>query len=117
MKTNLNVIVLHANDIERTRHYFTEVLGFSVAQDHLGNVTELAALGGAEVALIPAQHPFKASGAEYWLIVPDMHAYYAQVTQAGTTILKTPHQTPFGEVFVVGTPDGHQLTFHAGEEA
>lgn len=115
MQTHLNVIVLQANDIEQTKHYLTQTLGFTVAAEHPGNVTEFQAVGGAEVAVIPAEQPFRAAGAFYWFIVPDFNGYFQQLTKAGATIVKPPHDTPFGRVFVVETPDGHTFTFHGGE--
>lgn len=116
MHTHLNVIVLQANDPQVTRQYLTETLGFEVAQEHPGNTTEFKAVGGAEVALIPAEQPFRAAGAFYWFIVPDFQGYYQKLSVNGANIVKPPHDTPFGRVFVVESPDGHIFTFHAGEQ-
>lgn len=116
MQTHLNVIVLQANDIQKTTNYLTQTLGFSVAVQHPGNITEFKAVGGAEVVVLPAEKPFRAAGAFYWFIVPDLEGYYRQLTQAEANIVKPPHDTPFGRVFVVETPDGHTFTFHEGEQ-
>ena len=117
MKTHFNVVVLLANDLQRTRQYLTETLGFEVAQEHPDQTVEFKAVGGAEVALIAAPVAFRAAGAYYWFIVPDFEGYYQQLRQAGANIVKPPHDTPFGKVFVVETPDGHIFTFHGGEGA
>lgn len=98
-------------------NYLTQILDFEIAQEHPGQVVEFKAVGGAELAVIPAKQVFRAAGTFCWFIVPDFEAYHQQLTKAGANIVQEPHDTPFGQVFVVETPDGHVFTFHAGEAA
>lgn len=113
MNVHLNVVVLHTPDLNAARRYYTEALGFTVAQEHPGNVLEFRGEGGAELALMEAPawdtQPFPA---DLWFIVPDVDAYHAQVVAAGAHDAEAPQDGPFGRMFTLITPDGHRLTFH-----
>ena len=114
MRTHLNVVVLHTENLDAARSYFTGTLKLEVGAEHPGRVLEFVAQGGAELAL--QERPgATGSGQELWLIVEDTDTYHAQVLAAGANVVQAPHDGPFGRAFTVRTPDGHRLTFHSGE--
>ncbi|GGR26248.1 VOC family protein [Deinococcus ruber] len=113
MNTHLNVVVLHIPEIQRARRYFTDILGFEVAQEHPGNILEFAAAGGAELALMPGEAG--RFSADLWLIVPEVDSYHTRLASAGADIVEPLQDGPFGRMFSVLTPDGHRFTFHRGE--
>ncbi len=116
MKTILDFVTLHTPDLSAARRYFTDVLGFEVTEERPGGNAFVQASGaGLAVREDPDARP---GGADVTVsfIVPDADAYHAQVVARGARVLRPPHDGPFGRMFILVTPDGHQLSFRQGQD-
>lgn len=51
-------------------------------------------------------------GAAIWLHADDVQAIHDALVNAGTTIVSTPIDGPFGRTFTFADPDGYQITLH-----
>ncbi|WP_161882303.1 VOC family protein [Deinococcus alpinitundrae] len=116
-RTNLDFVALHTADLDAARRFYTEVLGFDLAESSPPRAAVFRHSGGASLAVrLPqpheAQQPPFGVGVSVWFGVPDARAYHAQLTQRGAQLLTAPTPGPFGVMFSLQTLDGHALTFH-----
>lgn len=115
--TNLDFIALHTADLAAARRYYTEILGFALAQNSPPNAAVFQHASGASLAVrLPQPHevqqpPF-GTGVSVWFGVPDAAQHHQQLTKRGAQVLTPPMPGPFGMMFSIQTPDGHTLTFH-----
>ena len=117
MQTELDFVTFHTTDLQASRRYFTEVLGFE-ANDAPGEVRpnglSFRRAGGAGVALrqVSEVNGPPGSGLSIYFKVPDAAAYQAELVSRGATIAMPLKEGPDGPVFSVGTPDGHTIGFY-----
>lgn len=106
--------VLAVQDLERSRRFYIDVLGFS--ED------DISASGWAFLSKdvfhvmlgeCPDEVPAGAIGNHSWyihLLVDDVDAYHRDVTARGAEILSAPANRAYGlREFTIRSPDGHRL--------
>jgi len=110
-----------SNDVERSRHFYTEVLGGRVAFTsgdltyvELANIFIIINVGGGPtddkpaVTLETPPDPDRVSSFLN-LRVADIHARYAEWSARGAQFLTPPKQHPFEIRCYIRDPDGHLI--------
>ncbi len=116
--TNLDFIALQVTDMEHSKHFYHELMGFALAEYQNPQATVFADKKGAIFAIKYASEDFPAhqqpgAGVSLWFgwegSVDDLHQH---LLDAGVTILAPPFDTPFGKSLTVADPDGYAITLH-----
>lgn len=107
----INAITLGVNDMARSVHFYSEVLGLSVVYGGQDEPFTSIEFGSNFVNLFVHDGPI-----EFWgrviLHVPDPDAIHATLVAAGIQPEAEPMDAPWGErYFHVRDPDGHELSF------
>jgi catechol 2,3-dioxygenase-like lactoylglutathione lyase family enzyme len=110
---------LVVSDVERSRHFYTEVLGGTVAYEHdeltyvrLANIYIIINVGGGPtddkptVILEPPQNPDRVSSFLNFR-VEDIHARYAEWSARGAEFITPPKQHEFEIRCYIRDPDGY----------
>lgn len=106
--------VLAVQDLERSRRFYIDVLGFT--EDDI-NAPGWAFLSKDAFHVMlgecPDEVPAAATGNHSWYIhaiVDDVDAYYHEVRARGAAILTAPTDRAYGlREFTLRTPDGHRI--------
>lgn len=114
----LDFASLQVRDLETSRAFYTEVLGFHIADERREGAVVFKDAGGAIFAIRTPLVDLSASpklgwGAGLWFGVGDPDALHDRALAAGALVLHPPQDGPFGRMFVLADPDGYALTFHA----
>lgn len=112
MKYRLGMIILHVQDLHRSRAFYTNTLGLPIvpefSDDHFIVVQPA---GDAQIGITTA--PGTASGpssTELALEVSDVDSIYREWKMQGVTLLTEPADFPFGRAFDAQDPDGNKLS-------
>lgn len=109
---------LFARDIEKTKRFYVDALGFTVtreAEDYVQLVRGTAVIGLGSSAHLPEHHYFQQEelahkhgvGVEVVLFVEDLDAVFHQVEAAGYSCIEPPRDQSWGmRDFRVADPDG-----------
>ena len=116
--TEANLTVeFFVDDIEASRKFYADVLGFEVTAEEANGYTGLQ-FGWARLALKPRRKPPMPNagrpghGVSLILEVTDVAAAYARFQEAGGTPLAPLKKQPWGTTdFLVVDPDGYRLRF------
>ncbi|HEV2579813.1 MAG TPA: VOC family protein, partial [Ktedonobacteraceae bacterium] len=102
MLKELNFVLMHVSDIDTVLPFYTEKLGFEIADQQPGFVQFKQPMGtGAILALsqegdnTPVQH------IELWWLVDDADATHAELAAKGVTIAEPLQDQPFGRTFAI----------------
>lgn len=106
MIQELSFVLAHVKDMAEARAFYTEKLGFTVADEAPGFV-QFARKDGATYALSQAEPG--AEGTELWWFVDDADATHAALAAAGVVTVQPPHDEPFGRAFAIEDPSGNRL--------
>jgi predicted enzyme related to lactoylglutathione lyase len=98
-------VIRNVRDIDGTRRFYTDKLGFRVAAEQPGFV-QFAATGGAAYAL--AANP-DGEATEVWWNVDDVDATEEQARARGVEIVQPPTNMPFGRTLVIRDAAGNNL--------
>lgn len=106
--------VLAVQNLERSRRYYVDILGFS--EDDI-TAHGWAFLSKDAFHLMLGECPDEVAAGETgnhsWfihLLVDDVDAYYAELRAKGALLVNTPTSREYGlREFVLTTPDGHRL--------
>lgn len=108
-------ISLQVRNFAVSRAFYTETLGLTVdtrfdAPDFVLFDTNSIpfALSAAKINLDEAPQP--GWGVTLWLDCDNVDDLHARLEAAGTTIIKSPFDGPFGRTFIFTDPDGYQIT-------
>jgi predicted lactoylglutathione lyase len=103
-----NVIpILRVEDVEVSRRYYTQTLGFSLDWD-AGAMISVSRDGKSIMLCQRAQgHP----GTWVWIGVEDADAIFAEFVNKGAHIRSPPQNFAWAYEFSVEDPDGHVLRF------
>ncbi len=112
MKTILDFVTLHTQDLKATRAFYTDVLGFEVVEER-PNGNAFVQASGAGLAIREDKTLIGKHGGDVSVsfIVPNADTYHQRLSERGVEIIQPPQNGPFGKMFIVCTPDGHQLSF------
>src|SRR5215218_3208451 len=98
-------IVRHVRDLDKTRTFYTDVLGFQVENDQPGFL-QFTNTGGATFALGPEG---AGEETEVWWFVDDADAAHEHLRAHGAEIVSPPKDEPFGRTVVIKDPAGTSL--------
>jgi catechol 2,3-dioxygenase-like lactoylglutathione lyase family enzyme len=113
-KTQLGFVSLQVSDLDASRRFYAEVLGFTLAAQSPPDACVFETQGGAVFALRTALVDLAAVsrlgwGVSLWFGVPDLEIYRAQL-DGRAHVVRDVQVTPFGKILVVADPDGYWLT-------
>jgi catechol 2,3-dioxygenase-like lactoylglutathione lyase family enzyme len=107
--------IFRCRDLARSRHFWEEVLGLTVAREYGGGgevlgVVLFAGGGSIELTTGDAAGPDRSDDAVVWLQVADVHAEEARLVEAGVRIDREAQRMPWGLVECwVSDPDGVRI--------
>ena len=107
----INAITLGVHDMDRSVHFYNEVLGQPIVYGGKGELFTSIEFGSSFVNLFVHDGPI-----EFWgrviFHVPDPEEIHAILVAAGLEPEAAPMDAPWGErYFHVRDPDGHELSF------
>jgi predicted enzyme related to lactoylglutathione lyase len=100
-----NFVIRNVGDLDATRRFYNEKLGFQVADEQPGFV-QFADTGGATFALVEA--PAEET-TELWWYVDDADATHEELRGRGVEIVHPPKDEPFGRRLVIRDVAGNTL--------
>ena len=115
---NLNYVILYVRDMDKSKTFYTEVLGLTVL-DKLSSPTfiTLQTIGGAMLALqdrntsrLPPRLEDQAGSVELSFEVEDVDATWQLWKDQAVEMITEPMDLPFGRYFMAKDPEGHYLS-------
>lgn len=101
--------IFYVSDIQRSLHFYTEVLGFEKQWDW-GDPVDFACVAFGEVELFLCQEGQGHPGTWLYLFIDEVETYASWIRDRGVEILAGPQDEPWGmREMVVKDPDGHVL--------
>jgi predicted enzyme related to lactoylglutathione lyase len=114
--TGLDFAALQVSDMERSRDFYTRILGLEVDPQGPPHAIVFAAqpipfaIREPNVDLTAANR--LGWGVALWFACDDADGLYSKVIEAGAPVLSPPADGPFGRFFIIADPDGYTLTIH-----
>jgi len=110
MFNGLNFIMAHVPSIEQVLPFYTEKLGFEIADQLPGFIQFKQPNGvGAAYALSEEGHVEPRASVELWWYVDDAEATLAQLQARGVSIVEGLADQPFGRTLAVQDPAGNKI--------
>jgi predicted lactoylglutathione lyase len=97
--------ILRVEDIEASRRYYIQTLGFSLDWDADGTIS--VSRDGKSIMLCEGEQG--QSGTWLWIGVEDADAFFAEFSKNGAHIRSPPQNLSWAYEFEVEDPDGHVL--------
>ena len=112
--TQLGFVSLQVSDLETSRQFYTEVLGFqqtpSSPPDACLFVTQSGALFAIRTPLVDLQATSQLGwGVSLWFAVRDLAAFLEHL-EGKSRLIRGLQATPFGNTAIIADPDGYWLT-------
>jgi predicted enzyme related to lactoylglutathione lyase len=104
MIQGLQYVILHVDDLEAARAFYTGKLGFSVELEAPGFLQFKQPGAGATFAVSRAEAGL--DPIELWWFVDDADATHAELQANGVEIVTPPHDEPFGRALAIKDPSG-----------
>ncbi len=114
----LDFVTLHVRDLEVSRRFYAEVIGFPASSETRPNAVAFAtkpvsfAIRKSQVDLDAV--PQLGHGVILWFRTDDAVALHAQLKERGVSIVQGLADSPFGKTFTFRDPDGYLITVHDG---
>jgi predicted enzyme related to lactoylglutathione lyase len=105
MLSGPNFVIRNVADLDGTRRFYTEQLGFEVEAEQPGFV-QFAKTGGATYALVGVTGQ---ETTEIWWNVESVDATQEQLRRRGVEIVQPPKDEPFGRTLVIRDTAGNTL--------
>jgi predicted lactoylglutathione lyase len=106
-----NVIpILRVEELEVSRRYYIEKLGFVLDWDYEGKMISVSRSGKA---IMLCEREQGQAGTWLWIGVDDADALFAEYSAKGVRIRKPPQNFSWAYEFTIEDPDGHILRFGA----
>ena len=117
---NLGFVILYVDDVEKTKAFYTDLVGMSVLEELSGpHFVTLRPSGGSLIALqdkATAQFPPKdekqSGGVELSFAVDDVDATWRLWKESGVELLSEPMDLPFGRYFIAKDPEDHYVSIY-----
>ncbi|HDZ81711.1 MAG TPA: VOC family protein [Roseobacter sp.] len=106
---------LEVNDLEVSKTFYRDVLGFSEAPAVRPDAVIMKTadgLGSFALKQPSGDGPKSATAVALWFACDDVDALADRARKAGAPVPLAPQNGPFGKMTVVVDPNGHSLTFH-----
>lgn len=100
--------VIGVADVQRSRDFYVEVLGFDVLWG-FGEGSIIGAVAANDQQLMLSQ--WEARGETVWIGVEDILPYHERLVRAGAKILQPPTNQTYAHDFRAEDPDGNILWF------
>ncbi len=115
---NLNYVILYVRDMNKSKAFYTDVLGMKVLEVASGpNFVTLRSASGAMVGLqdrtasrLPPGREEQPGSVELSFEVDDVDATWKHWKDRGVELLTDPMDLPFGRYFLATDPEGHYLS-------
>lgn len=112
MIQGLRFVMINVPDIAAVRDFYTETLGFTVADEQPGFILlRTPSGGGADYAIGESADAKPAGVPALWWLVDDADATYAALKSKGVSVVSEPADQPFGRAFAISDPAGNTLRF------
>ncbi len=111
-------ITLHVRDLEASRHFYADVIGFPISPEIRRNAVAFAtkpisfAIRKAQVDLDAV--PQLGHGIILWFLADDAATLHQHLMERGVSIERGLEDSPFGRTFSFRDPDGYLITVHDG---
>jgi catechol 2,3-dioxygenase-like lactoylglutathione lyase family enzyme len=111
-------ITLLVREIEPSRRFYSEVLGFKTSPENRPNAVAFLgqpisfAIRKSSVDLNAGAQP--GQGIMLWFRADDAAALHEQLKSLGVPITQSLADSPFGKTFTIRDPDGYLITVHDG---
>jgi predicted enzyme related to lactoylglutathione lyase len=111
-------ITLQVRDLEASRRFYGEVIGFKISPEVRPNAVAFAtqpisfAIRKSQVDLDAV--PQLGYGVILWFRTDDAVALHKQLKARGVSIVQDLADSPFGKTFTFHDPDGYLITVHDG---
>ena len=111
-------ITLHVRDLDASRRFYAEVLGFPISPEVRPNAVAFAskpisfAIRKTQVDLDAV--PLLGHGIILWFLADDAAALHQHLIERGVTVTQGLTDGPFGKTFTFRDPDGYLITVHDG---
>jgi len=109
-------ITLLVRDLEASRHFYGEVIGFKISPEIRPNAVAFAtkpigfAIRKSTVNLEKVPQP--GYGIQLWFLTDDATVLYNQLKERSVPITQELANGPFGMMFTFRDPDGYLITVH-----
>lgn len=115
----LSFASLEVRDLEKSKTFFENILGFQVAPIARPNAVVMQTeenLGAFALRWMPdlaTSASIKNCGIAIWFRCKDVDALEHSVREAGAIVVSPAQDGPFGRMVVIREPDGRNITFHS----
>lgn len=117
---NLGFVILYVDDTEKSKAFYTNILGMAVLEEISGpNFVTLRPDGGSLIGLqdkktaqFAPKDEAHAGSMELSFEANDVDGMWDQWKAQGVEILSDPVDLPFGRYFLAKDPDGHYLSVY-----
>jgi predicted enzyme related to lactoylglutathione lyase len=104
MIQGLQYVILHVDDMEAARSFYTEKLGFTVELEAPGFIQFKQLGAGATFAVSKAEPGL--DPIELWWFVDNADAVHTDLRAKGVQIVTPPHDEPFGRALAIKDSSG-----------
>jgi predicted enzyme related to lactoylglutathione lyase len=105
MMNGPNFVIRNVRDLDETKRFYSDKLGFQVEAEQPGFV-QFAKTGGATYALVGVSGQ---EATEVWWNVDDVDATQERLRAKGVEIVQPPKDEPFGRTLVIRDGAGNTL--------
>jgi len=111
-------ITLQVRELETSRHFYADVLGFKISPETRPNAVAFAA---QPISFAIRKSPVDLDavsqlgyGVVLWFRTDDATALHEHLKERGVPIVQGLSDSPFGKTFTFRDPDGYLITVHDG---
>lgn len=119
--TQLGFVSLQVSDLEASRQFYTDVLGFEAAPQSPPDACVFTTRQGASFAirkpLVDLQQAARLGwGVSLWFAVPNLAAFLQRI-EGRAEVVRGVQPSPFGNTAIITDPDGYWLTLQEAPAA
>lgn len=119
--TQLGFVSLQVSDLEASRQFYTDVLGFQPATQMPPNACVFETQSGAIFTIRKPLVDLNATahlgwGVALWFEIPDLDAFLQRV-DGKATLVRDVEPSPFGNTAIIADPDGYWLTMQESKKS
>ena len=119
--TQLSFVSLQVSDLEASRRFYTDFLGFQPAVQTPPDACVFATQSGAIFTIRKPLVDLKATphlgwGVGLWFAVTDLEVFLQRI-EGKATLVRGLQPTPFGNTAIIADPDGYWLTLQETKAA